>query len=368
VAVAARPRRGDRRLGRQPGLDGLRAVAVLLVVGYHVTDVLKPVPFLPVFNGALGVDLFFVLSGFLITALLARERDERGKVRFGAFYRRRALRLLPALFVLLIAFLVYESVTDLVSPYTKQSVISVLLYVSNWQFTLHLQMTPYLGHLWSLSVEEQFYLVWPFVAVVLLGFVKRLWIIVVILLTAIALIAVNRSIRYHDMQSTPLGYLLVYGRTDARADALLVGALFAHLWVRHWTPKRMLWPFAVMATVVLGLCVARTNSVDPFLYDGGFTLVALAGGVLIISVIDSNWIGARAMRWRVLGAIGLVSYGIYLWHIPVFFAVARYGPEWEPWQRVAVGLGVTTVIVVASWFLIERPALVLKDRFEKRRA
>lgn len=356
-----RPSTGLRRLGHEPALDGLRAVAVLLVVGYHVNDVLKPTPF-PVFNGALGVDLFFVLSGFLITALLLRERAGRGRVRFGAFYRRRALRLLPALLVLLGAFFVYATATGLPADTTRSSILSVLFYYANWQFVLHHQMTPYLGHLWSLSVEEQFYLVWPLVVVVLSAYVRRLRTVVIIMLGAIVVVALNRAWQYHSGTL----YLLVYGRTDTRADALLVGALLAQLWVRRWTPTRKLAPMAWAAVAVLAACVVWSNAVGPFLYDGGFTLVALAGGVLILAAIDGDWIGGRLLGLRWLCAIGLVSYGLYLWHIPIFFGVARYGADWDPLVRVGVALALTATVTVASWFLVERPALRWKDRLEGR--
>jgi peptidoglycan/LPS O-acetylase OafA/YrhL len=176
-----------------------------------------------------------------------------------------------------------------------------------------------------------------------------------ILSASIVAIAVHRSMLY-DGLSNPFAALLLYPRTDVRADALLVGALLAHLWVHGWTPRRGLGPAAWIALVALAVCISRTWELDPFLFHGGFTLVALAGGVIVLATVERGWAGARVLRWRVLGVLGLVSYGLYLWHAPVFLAVERFGARWPPALRVVVALTITGAAVTLSWFLVEQPA------------
>ena len=190
-----------RRLGPVPALDGFRGIAVLVVILFHTPLLLYPrgigVASLDraLAGGFLGVDLFFVLSGFLITALLLSEENQHGSIGLGSFYVRRALRLLPALYLVLAAFFVYAHVVDHPPVGASSTIGYALVYLSNWQQIWHPLTGEGLTHLWSLAVEEQFYLLWPLVLIVLLRLRKYPWIIVTILVAAVVAVAVHRARR-----------------------------------------------------------------------------------------------------------------------------------------------------------------------------
>jgi peptidoglycan/LPS O-acetylase OafA/YrhL len=349
-----------RLLTGVPALDGLRGVAVLTVVFFHASllnfDLRQYAR-----SGGLGVDAFFVLSGFLITALLMREQATSGSVRLGGFYQRRALRLLPALVLLLAVHVVYAHVADLSMAAERHSVISVFFYYSNtWLHTL--PTTEGLGALWSLAVEEQFYLLWPLLFLVLLGVRRRAATVLAITIALIAAVVVYRAIEYHD--GTPV--LVLYTRLFTRADALLIGALLAQLWVRGMSPKRgvtlaLAWP----ALAFYFYCVVRGVGPD-FLYNGGYTLIAVAVALVILAVLDTSWPVNRVLSFGPLRTIGRVSYGIYIWHLFVFVAIVRYGKEWGPWTRLSVGLTLTALATAASWVFVEQPFLRWKARLDAR--
>ncbi len=362
------PAGGVRLLRKIDALDGFRGFAVLLVVALHlplaVTWYLfyRPSgwmrPFRIPSGGGYGVDAFFVLSGFLITAILLSDQARNGRVRFAAFYRRRALRLLPALVTFAVIYVVYEWATSLPSAHEPSSMLSVVFYYSNtW---LHrVPMSPGLGHLWSLAVEEQFYLVWPLCLSLFLGLRRRVTPTVIILVTAIALIAARRAYLWDHGTS----WLPLYTRLATRGDAMLVGCLLAQLWVRRKLPKRGI---QLAGWVALGyfLYIVRVGLSDSFLYRGGYTLVAFAIGLILLAILETNWMVNRLLTLRPLRAIGRVSYGIYIWHFPIFSAVGRYGYTWRPPVQAAVALALVALATCASWFLVERPFLRWKDRLE----
>ena len=389
-----------RRLGFVPALDGLRGVAVLLVVAFHFRRTIDPwttqwihSPRLAHFfadrtglassgwvlvtnhhpgvfaqlvpkGGFLGVDIFFVLSGFLITSILLREQSSTGRVRFGAFYLRRALRLLPALFAFLAAHAIYASIIHVQGAVERGSIVSAVFYYFNWHYLSSLPVAPpAISHLWSLSIEEQFYWVWPVTLIFLLGLRRRLSTVVVVLVASIFAIAVWRAILARHIDPS-----LVYFRTDAQADALLVGALTAHLWIRGRVPlKRFLAPAAWLALAFMTVCVFRLESGDRFLYNGGFTAIALAVAIMLLAVLETTWLPSRALTTRPLRAVGRVSYGLYLWHVLVFSVVVAYMRTAPAGLTIAVALAGAAAVTAASWFLIERPFLRWKDRLEANR-
>jgi peptidoglycan/LPS O-acetylase OafA/YrhL len=151
-------------------------------------------------------------------------------------------------------------------------------------------------------------------------------------------------------------------RTDTRADSLLVGALLAQLWVRGWKLPRALGAVTYVATLILVGAVLFARSTQAFLYLGGFTLVALCTATVILAATDGEWIGTRVLELRPLRAVGRVSYGLYLWHMPVFYVVNRYGLAWGAPARVVVALTASTVITIASWTFLERPISRLRSR------
>jgi peptidoglycan/LPS O-acetylase OafA/YrhL len=184
-----------------------------------------------------------------------------------------------------------------------------------------------------------------------------------ILVTAIVLVALNRARLYH---ASPGGWLWIYGRTDTRADALLVGALLAQLWVRGLTPGRWFNAVAWVALVGSGVVFWTARASNGWLYYGGYTLIAVGFAAIILAVLNRQWAPERVLRTRVLGAIGIASYAAYLWHGLVFNGVIRWLPRLSPWARVAVGMVLTAAVAALSWFFVERPFLRWKASLESR--
>jgi peptidoglycan/LPS O-acetylase OafA/YrhL len=355
-----------RPLGHRPALDGVRAVAVSLVVLGHVDDILLPGGRDPLPGGFLGVDVFFVLSGFLITRLLLDERTGTGRVALGRFYQRRAARLLPAVALLLAGHALWVSLAD-VSVTRAMEVDSVLvvgLYVSNWAQQLHRDLGFGLGHLWSLSVEEQFYLVWPFLIWVTRRRPAWLWVV--------SGLGVGGAIfMRHQLWHDGVNWLLIYIRTDTRMDALLIGCALGLAHHRGWldrvpAPVRRGLGAAGLAVVVgSALAFQPDRSV---LYGPGFTVVAMAAAALVAGVLEPGWWLHRWLSLRPLRALGRVSYGAYLWHFPVFLAMVHAWPDGPSVAVVPASLAVTAVAVVASWSLVERPVLDWSRARQARRA
>jgi peptidoglycan/LPS O-acetylase OafA/YrhL len=188
----------ERSPTRVAALDGLRGIAIALVLVHHSRAVFVPTAnetFVP--GGFLGVDLFFVLSGFLITSLLVAERDSSGHIRLTAFYRRRLMRLYPALVALLAVHAVYAARIDVPAEHERDAALSILFYYSNWRQSFTIPEG--LGHMWSLAVEEQFYLLWPIALLGLLAVTRRRWTVLTgILIAAIAGVALYRAMRWND--------------------------------------------------------------------------------------------------------------------------------------------------------------------------
>jgi peptidoglycan/LPS O-acetylase OafA/YrhL len=340
-----------------PALDGLRAAAVLLVVAYHTSALVNPftmkatnVGFIDAAMGGgfLGVDVFFVLSGFLITALLLREVD-RGGVSFRGFYWRRGWRLLPALAVMLFAHLIYAIIVGLPLHQEAVSIVAAFTYTYNYVAVIRPRsLAPELGHLWSLAVEEQFYLIWP-LALVLMLRRRSQWLVPFVLVIGIVVVALNRVWVFQHSHG---GYI----RTDTRADALLIGALLAWTWTRGLIPKVDPKPAAWLAVIgMVAIIEMSTNRQSTILHVGGFTVFAAGVAVVIFAILESNW--GAVLRWRPLRGVGRVSYALYLWNGVIFAAILRQGhPRWV-WSRLALAYGLTALVTWLSWVLIERRAI-----------
>jgi peptidoglycan/LPS O-acetylase OafA/YrhL len=349
-----------RRLGRVPAFDGIRGVAVLLVVWSHM-GLIRVFPHSwKLTGGFLGVDAFFVLSGFLITALMLREQIDRIRVHFLAFYRRRALRLLPVIVAFGIAHYVFSRDLRLPLSTEHSSLLAMAFYYMNWKAVWAPPISAAIGQLWSLAVEEQFYLVWPIV-IALLSVRARTRTVLLVLVPAILVVAARRAILFDHGVATSR---LLIG-TDTRADTLLIGALLAHLWVRAELPKRGVRTAAWVSAAFLLFCVLRCTPNTPFLYAGGFTLIAAAVAVILLAILETDWAGARALAARPIRAVGRVSYGLYVWHPLVFFWVWWETRHWARLPRLAVVVGATIAVTYGSWKLIEQPFLRWKDRLER---
>jgi peptidoglycan/LPS O-acetylase OafA/YrhL len=310
-------------------------------------------------GGFIGVDIFFVLSGFLITTLLLEERQTRATIRVGAFYRRRALRLLPALVAFLALHVMFVTVVlDNPIIVERRWIPSALLFATNWS-AIATQPPLAFGHLWSLAVEEQFYLLWPF-AMIVIGTRGRSRSVLATLAAAIAVIGIWRWLLW-DATSVAR---VVLG-TDTHADGLMFGALLAQL--RLWRPEIVRVPglVVVSAAAFLGACAVIVEPGSAFLFQGGYTLIAAAAALVVAGVAAGDHLATRALARTPLLAIGRVSYGLYLWHPLVFwwvFVELRTAPDSV---RLLVGLAATAAVTAVSWYLIERPFLQWKARLEQ---
>ncbi|WP_062378707.1 acyltransferase family protein [Demequina pelophila] len=352
------------------GLDGLRALAVAAVVVFHLG--LGALP-----GGFLGVDVFFVISGFLITTLLLTERSRHGRIRFGRFYMRRARRLLPAMFGMIAgtALLVATVARDSIDRFTGD-VIAAMLYVSNWWYIADEQSYfeligrgNVLAHLWSLAVEEQFYLVWPCVVALVAGIalarrssVRKLLVGVALALAAISTLAMA-IISHHHGYPLDADPTRVYFGTDTHAMSILLGAALAGIWRPGRASTRVAPPARGLLLVVglgllaaLGWVMVSVNEYSPAMYRGGFLAVAaLVAAILVLATHPASPLGAlldvAPMRW-----LGQRSYGIYLWHWPIFL-VTRPGQDlpWTGWWVEALRVALVLAVAAASYRYLEQP-------------
>ncbi len=356
-----------------PGIDGLRAIAVLAVIAYH-SGVTR-------FSGGfLGVEIFFVISGYLITALLLGEYEVNQRIDIKRFWDRRARRLFPALIAYIggSTALAYMTARDVIP--TKGEVLTALGYVYNWfsifqgvSYTDGFERKNFFHHLWSLAVEEQFYLFWPLILWGLLSFIgKRLTFALVI--AGIIGSSVLRWALYEPF-SDPLR---VYYGTDTRASALLIGAAVAFLW-RPWKSEKALIAtpntftkssvFIIGTASLVGLIWANMHytlfypNIDSLFRGGMLITSVLTALVIAVSVTPHSLLGKimgiRAMRW-----IGKRSYGLYLWHWPVFqLTRPRVDVDIDGWELFLIRIIVTLIVVEISYQFIERP--IRERRFRK---
>ncbi|MGH3086307.1 MAG: acyltransferase family protein [Rubrobacteraceae bacterium] len=365
---------GEARIPYVPALDGLRALAVIAVLLYHADAAWMP-------GGFLGVEVFFVISGFLISALLLAEYRKNGRIDLKRFWFRRARRLLPAVFLMVAAAITFavvflpEEVAGL-----RSDALAAFSYVTNW-YLIFVQESYFeavgrpslLQHLWSLAVEEQFYLIWPVILVIGLAFLRRGGMLAITLAGVVASVALMAFL--YDPGADPSR---VYYGADTRASGLLLGAALAFFCVpgkgfRHpnhggrvssggklrrklgWARPVVLDAAGLFALGALVWFALNLGEFDPFLYRGGFVLVSFATAVLIAAVVHPHThfglLGVGPMRW-----IGLRSYGVYLWHWPVFM-VTRPGLDVTPEGPTLLALRFVATIALAdlSYRYVETP-------------
>jgi peptidoglycan/LPS O-acetylase OafA/YrhL len=336
-----------------PGLDGLRALSVIAVLIYHARPEWLP-------GGYLGVEVFFVISGFIITRALLSEWRESGRIRLGSFWQRRARRLLPAVGLLLAVVVAYvaafkpDELTKL-----REDALSAILYVTNWHLILgnqsyfdSFQRPSMLKHLWSLAVEEQFYIVWPMLLAFGLPILKQKG-LAVLIIAGIAASAIAMALLYDPTGDSSRAY---YG-TDTRAAGLLVGALMAFIMAANQGRDFGPWGrrgAALLGAILLGLLGYATfwlSDSKAFLYQGGFLSVSVLSSVLILVATQRNLItdllSLKPLRW-----VGIRSYGIYLWHWPIYMLV---WPRESTLTEFALQVLATVTIAAASYSLLETP-------------
>jgi peptidoglycan/LPS O-acetylase OafA/YrhL len=332
-------------------------VAITIVVARHAGEVSSPA--IPAFAfGFAGVDIFFVLSGFLITSLLVGEHARAGRISLPQFYFRRALRLLPALFaflLVLLALLPFFQPEALRRPLAQSAGLSAL-FLGNiaktfgWTFEL--------PHLWSLGMEEQFYLVWPLTLVVLLSLrVRRRTIFAVAVGGAIAAMLTRVALAYAGATSS---FVLFY--SPLHSDGLLIGCALGLAYAWRWLPspesvRHLLLPAVVLAAAVFLVVSVRGAPYNTLGTTVGLFVIALAAGVFVYAAVDERpALPLRFLIWRPFTYLGEISYALYVWHFPVLYL-------WPTNQlAVPVRVLISLICAAASYHLIEKPFLRRKPR------
>jgi peptidoglycan/LPS O-acetylase OafA/YrhL len=324
---------------RLDSLDGLRAIAAIAVVGFH-TD------FFLLRGGYVGVDAFFVLSGFLITSILVREIDRSGSIDFLRFYRRRAIRLWPALTAMLAAYIPLAVAVEWGSP--ARDALWAWLYLSDYTVPLW-DLPDELKHTWSLAVEQHFYLLWPLFLVALLGLDRKHWPRVMLAGFAVATIWRNADFLISaDWNWT-------YHRFDTRLSGLFLGAALA---LTEQSPKpRIRQGLGMAALSVLMFAIM----VDTWKHWTGLvfviTAVELGTAALILCVRDGEGEAAKLLATPFLVRLGVISYGIYLWHYPVHRLLREHLPSMPLFVVVTfIAIGLAGL----SYRFIEKPLLTAK--------
>ncbi len=342
-------------LGYRPALDGLRGTMTLGVMAAHVKESWCPGSFV-------YMDTFFIMSAYLITALLLKGWRRDGQFHYARFYYRRALRLFPANYAMLLLFaLAAWLLLDDVGGHLKQIVVAGL-YVSNWTRAFEVPMPQFLGHTWSLSIEEQYYLLWPLLLSALLKLCGlRMRTVALVLAVAVGFALWRSWLTFEGVSIARL-----YNGTDTRADALLLGCALgialALPQVRD-DPRLQRWAARLAMPIVIALVIA------------GYTLqwemrAMYAGGSFFFSVLSTLLVAALAlpqitMAHRIFALpplvfLGRICYGLYLWHFPIY-NVLRFAFGMETLGVALIGVPLTFAFAIASYLWIERPFLALKD-------
>jgi peptidoglycan/LPS O-acetylase OafA/YrhL len=355
------------RIRHEPALDGLRGAAIAAVLLFHAGHVR---------GGYLGVDLFFTLSGFLITSLLLAEITSTGGIRLGAFWARRARRLLPALAVLLIAVALYAHFVAATNELDRirWDGIWTMLYAANWRevfghadyWAMFSAPSP-LQHTWSLAIEEQFYLVWPLVMLVVARRARDVARTTAIVAATLAVVGSAWLILSYNPADPSRSY---YG-TDTRIAAIAFGALLAALVAWHGGRaisvgvQRSIQVFGWAGAATILVMWKTLDGTSDLLYRGGLTVAAISATCVIAAVITRrDGLLARGLSFGPLRALGLISYGAYLYHWPIFVYFDEARTHATGWALTAVRIALTLVAASLSYVFVEQP--ILRGDFARR--
>jgi peptidoglycan/LPS O-acetylase OafA/YrhL len=379
------PRQAISRVPYLPGLDGMRALAVVAVMIYHTNNGWLP-------GGFIGVEVFFVISGYLITLLLIGEHEKHGRIDLKQFWLRRARRLLPALFFMMTLLMIYTAIfkRDTLGL-LRGDVIAGLGYITNWYqiwvgagYTASADFAP-LRHLWSLAVEEQFYLAWPLVMVGLIRLGRRRlpdisrWLLLAALVIAVVMAVLYPTSVIGTPDTHPDAYWSVGGRSISRMDTLylstitrstglLIGAAFAMLWRPVAVMRgplrnkgRELDLVALAGLAALGALayflhvIKDDGHADAFLFRGGFLAVGLATVMVMAAVTHKGAIAGPLLGNPVLNWIGTRSYGLYLFHWPIYQIIRETAGAKLTVAEFVGAMAGTAVITEFSYRFIEMP-------------
>ncbi len=362
-----------QRFAHIRALDGIRGLAVAIVVVYHFAPQVLPA-------GFIGVDVFFVLSGFLITSLALGEHNATSGVSSRGFYMRRARRLLPAAVVTVVVAIALAAVIqpDSTRAANRGQGIASLLYVANWwmidqrnsyQATFGTESP--LSHFWSLAVEEQFYILFPLLLLGVILLIGRRrgttdafskWLLGISIVGALAS-ATLMAVKYQD----GIDPSRIYLGTDTRVHAIFVGVGGACVWwlwansLRERAPRGLLTFVAVLSTVFLGVVCVSSDFRSAWLYRYGFLVISLAAMSMVLAAAAKSSIITSVFQLRWICVLGLVSYSVYLWHWPVRVFITKANTPFDGLSLFAIRVIVTAAAATVSYFLIERPFRSMTD-------
>ena len=333
-----------------PGLDGLRALCVLSVIASH--SGLAPL-------GGLGVNTFFVLSGFLITWLLLEEWNKSSDISLKNFYVRRVLRIFPAYYVFIIITISADLILD--NPQIKPAIIPALTYTVNYFNVIYDHPGLSVAHAWSLAIEEQFYLIWPALLIYILR--KDVKLVAPILLLIILASMTWRSTAWSIFE---FGSSYVYNAFETRVDSLASGCLLAVLFnipsakkllFRHLTSPVL----SILAfSLVIGLHLFGS---DDYRYMPGYTVSSLLAAIILVQIMSQSTNGIwQVLENPVLKYMGVISYPMYLWHGRCIELTGKIGITAE-WPEFIVSTIITIAVASGSYYIIEKPFLRMKSRF-----
>ncbi len=345
---------------RLPALDGLRAVAILLVLGRHLpNETVAAMPgawnsFFAMWQrgGWIGVDLFFVLSGFLISGLLFREHQRFGEIRYGHFLARRGFKIYPPFFAML-AIVVGISLANGRPFPPVRLLLPEVLFFQNYEPAIF-------PHAWSLAVEEHFYLALPLVLIVLGRGKGRPFarLPVVFAFVALGALALRRVVA-----DEPFAFRTHMFPTHLRIDSLFFGVFLSWLWhTRREALEQFLerwrWPLGIAAAALAVPAFSMELGETEYLHTWGFTGLYLSAGIVLLLALR------RPFVWRPLAFLGAYSYSIYLWHMPIRLYISSWGPrDWPPLAQAALFFALSFAVGILAAWVIERPFLALRDRW-----
>ncbi len=346
--------------GYVPALDGMRGIAILAVMAFHTQ--------FPLFQGGfIGVDVFFVLSGFLITTLLVREYDKSNAVSLKNFYMRRVLRLAPAFLFFLFVVVIVSFIFLERSPFYNNLIDAfiALFYVANWAHALNIHPPVILSHTWTLSIEEQFYILWPITFIFLFKSLKSRGHVALIVLSAALLSWILRVY----LLSSGSTITRVYAGLDTRADTLLIGCFLGIVLssdlLGEGVKRRLTFVLRYIAPLSALLLIRfffKLNWMNPHIYYTNFFAVIILVGIIILDISISRESMLRViLSLKPLVWIGGISYGVYLWHYPIYSVMLSRGFS----KASVLVFGTLSAFAVASvsYYCLERPFLRLKRRW-----
>ncbi len=370
VAPADAPPPPERfRLGNRPPLTGIRALALFTVLTYHSNFRTLP-------GTWVALQVFFVLSGFLITAMLSSEGRRHGRVSLKGFYSRRAVRLLPPLVLTIALMGIYAGLVNVADASQRiwgDSAAAMFYYADYRQAFGHAPFFGFLAQTWSLSVEEQFYVIWSVVMVAAVAMRRRSAAYGLAVAGIVLSIADRLWIVYRSAHPTTAEFTRAYYAFDSRADALFLGCLLGLLasdgYLQHWARWAVRWltvAAAASAVFLVWILLEAPLFTDNLLVWWLPTTTVASAVLIAYFVISPRSLGSKFVGLGILVFIGDLSYTVYLVHFPVYLAINPNGTHWSFWPTELVRLAVIFAIACFSWFCIEKPLAAWRKRSAAR--